>query len=444
MSLTMLFSTLTALGVLITVHEFGHFWVARRCGVRVLTFSIGFGPTVLRWHDARGTEYRIAALPLGGYVKMLDSREGTVEAAAYAESFDHKTLGQRAAIVAAGPGINFAFAVLMYFVLALAGREVVAPVLGDIEPGTAAERAGLVSGLEIVEVNGRAASSWQDVGLYILGDAGEAQGVELALKRPGEAVVLTRTLDVSGLSGELINPLQQLGITPWSPRIDPVVRETVDASPAAMAGLLPGDRIVRIDGRLIDGWDDLVDTVSAAPGRALLIELMRDGERLERSLIPAPSDQDPSVGRIGVYPQSPDIPDDYLRLERSGFIGAIGEGFVRTWEMSVFTVEAMFKMLTGVLSPANLSGPISIAKVATASAESGLLPYLGFLALLSVSLGVLNLMPIPVLDGGHLLWYAIEAITRRPVPEHIQALGMRVGMTLIMGLMMVAFYNDLT
>mgnify|MGYP000191610388 CR=1 FL=1 len=444
MSLTMLFATLTALGVLITVHEFGHFWVARRCGVRVLTFSIGFGPTLVRWRDKLGTQYQIAALPLGGYVKMLDSREGSVDAAEYAQSFDHKSLGQRAAIVAAGPAINFAFAVLMYFVLALVGRDVVAPILGEIEPGSAAERAGLSAGLEVVSVNGRATSGWQDVGLYILGDAGETQGVEIGVKRPGESVQSLRTLDVSGLSGELINPLAQLGITPWAPRVDPIVRETVPNSPAAEAGLQAGDQITRIDGRLIDGWMDLVDTVSAAPGQTLRVEWLRGNDRIERDLTPAPSDDDPSVGRIGIYPQATPIPDDYLRTERSGFVGAIGQGFVRTWEMSAFTVEALFKMITGVLSPANLSGPISIAKVATASAESGLLPYLGFLALLSVSLGVLNLMPIPILDGGHLLWYAIEAVTGRPVPEHIQAMGMRVGMTLVMGLMVVAFYNDLT
>lgn len=423
MSLTMVLATLTALGVLITIHEFGHFWVARRCGVRVLTFSIGFGPTLGRVTDKHGTEYRIAALPLGGYVRMLDSREGEVDPAQYSESFDHKTLGQRAAIVAAGPAINLLFAALIYAVLAFVGRDYVAPILGPVTAGSAADQAGLREGYEIISVKDRAVRGWQDVGISILSDAGESQPVPIVQRRPGDSIEQRVLLDVSGLSGELNDPLQQLGISPWTPDVAAVISDVVPDTPAEQAGLMAGDRITAIDGRAVNSWQDLVSMISQAPNQSLLMTIDRLGRSMEMNITPAPSEQDPNVGRIGVYPVAPDVPADFVRTDRSGPLEAVWRGVARTYDMSVFTVEAIVKMISGALSPANLSGPISIAKVATASAESGLLPYLGFLALLSVSLGVLNLMPIPVLDGGHLMWYAIEAIRGKAVSERIQPLA---------------------
>ena len=440
MTLTMIVATLTALGVLITIHEFGHFWVARRCGVRVLTFSIGFGPKVWSRVGQDGTRYQLAALPLGGYVRMLDSREGQVDPQEYAHSFDKKSLPQRAAIVAAGPAINLVFAALVYAVLAMAGTQYAAPVVGAVAPDSPAAQAGLPAGHEIISVDGRDTDGWQAVGLAILAAAGESDPIEVKMSRPGDSTARLYSLDVSSLQGELKNPLEQLGIEPFSPVIEPVVGQLSPQGPAERAGLQVDDRIVAIDGQAIADWMPLVDAVRASEGKALAFSVERQGLPVELSITPEVID---GVTRVGILPAPVDLPPEYLRTRQSGPIQALGDGVARTYQMSVITLEAMWKMVTGVLSTANLSGPITIAKVATTSAESGLLPYLAFMAYLSVSLGVLNLLPIPVLDGGHLAWYAIEAVRGKPVSERIQAMGMQVGMSLVMALMVVAFYNDL-
>lgn len=440
MTLTMILATLTALGVLITIHEFGHFYVARRCGVKVLTFSIGFGPTLFKRRGKDGVDYQLAALPLGGYVRMLDSREGQVSEAEKHLAFDQQSLKARSAIVAAGPAINLIFAALVYAVLAMVGTQYAAPILGQVTPDSAAERAGLPQGHEFISIAGRQTDGWQAVGLAIVSAAGESEPLEIRMARPGDSTSRLYRLDVSGLDGELNDPLAQLGIQPYAPPIDPVVGGLSETGPAMAAGMRQGDRIVSIDGQVISGWMQLVDAVRASEGRALAFGIDRSGQRLELSIAPIEME---GVLRVGILPRQPSLPPEFIRTQQSGPLQAVFDGIQRTAQMSVLTLEAMWKMLTGVLSTANLSGPITIAKVATASAESGLLPYLAFVAYLSVSLGVLNLLPIPVLDGGHLAWYAVEAIRGKPVSERIQAIGVQLGMSLVMVLMVVAFYNDL-
>ena len=440
MTLTMIIATLTALGVLITIHEFGHFWVARRCGVRVLTFSIGFGPKIWSRDGRDGTRYQLAALPLGGYVRMLDSREGSVSDDQLDVAFDKKPLHQRAAIVAAGPAINLIFAALVYAVLAMAGTQFAAPIVGAVAPDSPAAEAGLPAGHEILTVDGQSTDGWQGVGLAILAAAGESEPVVVEMGRPGDSTSRQYSLDVSSLSGALNDPLTQLGIEPFQPIIEPVVGQLSPQGPAEQAGLQVDDRILAVDGQVIDDWMPLVEAVRASEGRALEFSIDRQGQRLNLSITPEVID---GVVRVGILPAPVDLPPEYVRTRQSGPIQAVFDGVSRTAHMSMITLEAMWKMVTGVLSTANLSGPITIAKVATTSAESGLLPYLAFIAYLSVSLGVLNLLPIPVLDGGHLAWYAVEAIRGKPVSERIQAMGMQVGMSLVMALMVIAFYNDL-
>lgn len=440
MSLMMILATLTALGVLITIHEFGHFYVARRCGIKVLTFSIGFGPKVFSRTGKDGVLYQIAALPLGGYVRMLDSREGEVSAAEKSQAFDQKSLGQRAAVVAAGPAINLLFAALVYAILAMAGSQFAAPIVGQVTPGSKAEQAGIPAGHEIVAIDAQPTPGWQAVGLAILGHAGESEPLMVEMVRPGDAVRRTYALDASGLEGQLQDPLGQLGIEPFSPRIEPIVGDLSPDGPARAAGLQVDDRILAIDGVALDDWMPLVERIQGSDGRTLAFTVQRGIQTLDIDITPARID---GSLRVGILPKPVDLPPEYIRTQKAGPIEGLMQGVSKTWQMSTITLEAMWKMVTGVLSTANLSGPITIAKVATSSAESGLLPYLAFMAYLSVSLGVLNLLPIPVLDGGHLAWYAIEAIRGKPVSERIQAMGMQVGMSLVLMLMVVAFYNDL-
>lgn len=442
--MTMILATLVALGVLIAVHEFGHFYVARRCGVKVLTYSIGFGPTIWSRTGSDGCQYRLAALPLGGYVRMLDSREGQVPPELLPVAFDQKPVAQRAAIVAAGPGINFLFAIVIYAVLAGVGSHSLAPIVGQVTADSPAALANLQSGEEIVSVDGTPVQGWQEVGLEIISDAGEAQPVILGVRQAGATLVQNKALDVSGLGGELADPLSQLGIQPWRPQAQLVLSEVAEGAAADAAGLQPGDRIVAIDGESMSAWDEVVEIVSAAEGQTLSMTVERAGTELALAVTPQAHPQVDGRGYMGAAPVVDEIPEDFLRFHQDNPLQAVISGVERTWQMSALTLEAMWKMVSGVLSTANLSGPITIAKVATASAESGWLPYLAFVAYLSVSLGVLNLLPIPVLDGGHLAWFAVEAVRGKPVSEHIQAMGVRVGMSLVMALMVVAFYNDLT
>jgi len=439
--------TLVTLGILVSVHEYGHFWVARRCGVKVLRFSIGFGKPIWRRTGADGTEYVVAAVPLGGYVKMLDEREGPVAEDQLPFSFNRKPVLSRIAIVAAGPLANFALAILAFYLLYMIGVRGVAPVIGEVRPASVAEAARLEAGQEIVAVDGEHTATRQAVLMQLLKRLGETGEIRFAAKYPDSDIVYESSAHVEDwLKGEdEPDLLDGIGIEFLLPRVDPRVAEVAVDSAAARAGMQAGDLVVSVDGRPVDTWDHWVELVRANAGNRLEVIVDRGGERIDLGLTPAPVRlEDGSViGQVGVTAQVPEWPEEYLRTDRYGPLGAWAPALTQTWSITRFTVDSVKKMLIGLISPKNLSGPITIAKVAAASARSGLEAWIGFLALLSISLGVLNLLPIPVLDGGHLMYYFIELVKGSPVSERVQMLGYQVGLFILIGVMILAFYNDI-
>ncbi|MEG0067741.1 MAG: RIP metalloprotease RseP, partial [Pseudomonas sp.] len=410
-ALYMIAGTLIALGVLVTFHEFGHFWVARRCGVKVLRFSVGFGMPLLRWHDKQGTEFVIAAIPLGGYVKMLDEREGDVPVDQLDQSFNRKSVRQRIAIVAAGPIANFLLALVFFWVLAMLGSEQVRPVIGAVESGSIAAKAGLGAGQEIVAIDGEPTSGWAAVNLQLVRRLGESGSLQVLVREQGSTADSPRelTLDKWLKGADEPDPIRSLGIRPWRPSLPPVLAELDPKGPAQAAGLKTGDRLVSLDGQALNDWQQVVDTVRTRPDTKILLRVERDGAQIDVPVtLAARGESKAPSGYLGAGVKAIDWPPEMIREVSYGPLAAIGEGARRTWTMSILTLDSLKKMLFGELSVKNLSGPITIAKVAGASAQSGVADFLNFLAYLSISLCVLNLLPIPVLDGGHLLFYLIE------------------------------------
>lgn len=445
-ALYMIIGTLVALGVLVTFHEFGHFWVARRCGVKVLRFSVGFGTPLLRWHDRQGTEFVVAAIPLGGYVKMLDEREGEVPPALVEQSFNRKSVRQRIAIVAAGPIANFLLAIVFFWILAMLGTQQIRPVIGAVEPDSLAASAGLMAGQEIVSVDGKPTSGWSAVNLQLVRRLGESGTLQVGVRDEGASA--ERQLQIkldSWLKGaDEPDPIQSLGLRPWRPALEPVLAEIDAKGPAAAAGLKTGDRLLALDGVALKDWQQLVDSVRARPEAKVMLRVERDGAALEVPVTLARKGEGKaSGGYLGAGVKGGEWPARMLREVSYGPLEAVGEGLSRTWNMSVLTLESLKKMLFGELSVKNLSGPITIAKVAGASAQSGVGDFLNFLAYLSISLGVLNLLPIPVLDGGHLLFYLVEWARGRPLSDRVQGWGVQIGISLVVGVMLLALINDL-
>ena len=439
-------SLLVALSVLIAVHEWGHFIVARWCGVKVLRFSIGFGrPIWQRRFGADNTEFTLAAIPLGGFVKMVDEREGEVHEEDLPRAFNRQTLGKRSAIVAAGPVLNFLFAIFAYWLMFVSGVEGIKPLVDEVAPQTIAYEAGLRGGEEIVAVNGEKTPTWQAVMETVMPLALLQQPVKLTLFDGGLSV--EKELDTSSVSAmqkpeEVIErlglKLQRLHILP---RIDVVVAE----QPAHRAGLQSGDEIRFIDDKPIDEWSQLVEVVEASPGKPLQMVVMRDGREMRFEVRPRTEGQgERQVGKIGV---SPYIDEGQLQAMRTELqlpmLPALSASLDKTWEMSLFTLRMFGQMVTGRASFENISGPIGIAQYAKRSAELGFEQFLAFLAIVSLSLGVLNLLPIPVLDGGHLMFYLLEFLKGSPVSEQTEAFGQRIGLALIFALMSLAIYNDL-
>lgn len=446
------------LGVIITVHEWGHFFVARRCGVHVIRFSIGFGKPLWMRTGRNGTEYVVAAVPLGGFVRMLDEREGVVPEERLHEAFNRKPVAQRFAIVAAGPLVNLLFAVLVYWAVFIVGSQQMAPVIGHVDAASAAARAGLAVGDEVLAVDGTTVRSWDDVPLRLVGRVGDTGEIVFHV-RSGTVgferdVAVPVTTFMHGHEDQ--NPSTQLGIAPWFPVVPALVGAVVPeveqdgrkvASPAFTAGLQAGDRIVAVNGAQVADWDAWVDIVRAAPGKTLVLDVERAGAALQVTLVPlrvAQGDRVVGVAGIAMTPLAwpRDWPAEYVREIRYGPVEALGRAIAETWDRSVLTVVSIGKMISGSMSAQSIGGPISIAKGAGATASIGLDVFLKFMAFLSISIGVLNLLPIPVLDGGHLVFYAYEALRGKPVPERIQNLLLQVGVTLLVGLMLLAFYND--
>ncbi|MCD5988130.1 sigma E protease regulator RseP [Pseudomonas sp. CDFA 553] len=445
-ALYMIVGTLIALGVLVTFHEYGHFWVARRCGVKVLRFSVGFGTPLVRWHDRQGTEFVIAAIPLGGYVKMLDEREGDVPPELADQSFNRKSVYQRIAIVSAGPIANFLLAIVFFWILAMLGTQQVRPVIGAVEAGSIAQQAGLSAGQEIVSVDGEATAGWSAVNLQLVRRLGESGTVALKVREPDATVDTAHSLALDNwLKGaEEPDPIKSLGIRPWRPALPPVLAELDPKGPAQAAGLKTGDRLVALDGRPVEEWQQVVDWVRERPDAKISLRVEREGAQLDVPLtLAARGEGEASSGYLGAGVKGIDWPPEMLREVSYGPLAAVAVGASRTWTMSVLTLDSLRKMLFGELSVKNLSGPITIAKVAGASAQSGIGDFLNFLAYLSISLGVLNLLPIPVLDGGHLLFYLIEWARGRPLSERVQGWGIQIGISLVVGVMLLALVNDL-
>lgn len=442
-----LLATLVTLGILVTIHEWGHFWVARRCGVKVLRFSVGFGKPIWMRVGRDGTEYAVASIPLGGYVKMLDEREGDVPQSQRAQAFNNKPVMQRIAIVAAGPLVNLIFAVLAYWFLFVWGVTVVKPTIGVVEPASLAEQAGLQPELVLTEIDGRAVRSWEEVNLALASRIGEEGVMELRAGQPQSGWLKSFSVPLQGWSVDLEreSPLRTFGLQPWQPLIEPVIGQITPEGAAQAGGLQVGDRVLAVNGEPIADWMALVDEIQGSAGKTLDFLVLRD--QAENNLLITPGTRELGdgsiVGFIGAGVQPYTWPEEHLVDLQQGPIEALVSGFEKTVQMIGLTLDSIRKMVVGVISLNNLSGPITIAKVAGASAASGLESFVSFLAYLSVSLGVLNLLPIPMLDGGHLVYYFYELVRGKPVSERVQAFGLRVGMALLFSLMALAVVNDI-
>ena len=440
------------LGILVSIHEFGHFWVARRCGIKVLRFSVGFGKSLWSWKDRQGAEFSIAAIPLGGYVKMLDEREGPVAADEKHLSFNSQSVMARIAVVAAGPLANFLLAILALWLMYMVGVRTTVPQVGEVLPESPAYEAGLLPGDEVVAVDGVETPGWQAVNMELLSSIGDTRALVLSVRsgEPGhvsEGAVRDLNIHISDwlVLDEQPNPVRSLGIVPYTPDIPAVIGQLVDDGAARKAGIRSGDRIVEANGQPVSDWMHWVQLVRGHPHQLIKVKIERDGREVFIDLTPAEKRVDGQlIGYIGAGVQGVSWPEELIRELRFGPVDSLIKGAQATWGLTSMTLESLWKMLVGLLSVKNLSGPITIAKVAGASLESGLENFLYFLAMLSVSLGVLNLLPIPVLDGGHLLFYMVELVRGKPLSERIQTIGLKIGVTLVVGVMMLAMYNDLS
>jgi len=436
------------LGVLIVVHELGHYLAARWCGVKVLRFSVGFGRIL--WKKELGedrTEWALSIFPLGGYVKMLDEREGDVAVSEAHRAFNRQGVGKRSIIVAAGPMANFALAILLYWAIFMHGSEELLPVLGTPPDGSPAALATVKNGEQVRRVDGQLVATWNDLRWLLLRKAVDQESVELEVINERSEIASHRLyLAAAGEQGWEGDALEKLGIRFYRPNMPPVIGKVVAGGPGGKAGLQSGDRVLAIDGQPVALWMEFVAKVRDSAGQSLRLDLERAAGNVSVEVIPeAASERGHSVGKIGVaVAENPDSRREVRSFVSYGFVEAGRRALVETWDKSLFSLVMMGKMLTGEVSWKNLSGPVTIADYAGQSARLGLDYYLKFMALVSISLGVLNLLPIPVLDGGHLLYHMIEVVRRRPLSERAMEIGQQIGMSILFSLMAFAFFNDLT
>ncbi|WP_057830927.1 sigma E protease regulator RseP [Colwellia sp. TT2012] len=437
-------SFVVALGILVTVHEYGHFWVARKNGVKVERFSVGFGRAIWRKTAKDGTEYVLAMIPLGGYVKMLDERVDDVPPEDKDKTFNGKTVYQRIAIVAAGPLANFIFAFFAFYLMFLIGVPGVKPVIGGIAPSSIAAKAELTKNSVIVSIAGNVTRDWQEVNLAFIAQIGN-ENISIKTKQIDSQYVASFILDTRNwqFSPDKTSALTSLGIIPFRPNVHNELSAVAKESPAALAGLLVGDKLISVADVETHNWLSFAKEIKQYPSKEVLITINRNGDILTLPVTPNSIEQaGKNVGFIGVAPKVDAWPETLLIELKYGPIEAIKESAQRTWNLTTLTLGMIGKLLTGDISVKNLSGPIGIAQGAGNSASHGFVYFLGFLALISINLGIINLLPLPVLDGGHLLYYVIELLTGKEVPEKVQEAGFKFGALALLMLMAIGLFND--
>lgn len=438
---------IVALGVLIVVHEFGHYLVARWCGVKVLRFSVGFGrPLLAVRRGVDQTEWVLSAVPFGGYVKMLDEREAPVEPSELSRAFNRQSVWRRFAIVIAGPLFNFLFAIFVYAGLYMHGLPEARPVVAEPIAGTIAKTAGFRGGDTVRRVNDHAIATWQEFRWRLLQGALQKQSLAVEVLNARQQISILQ-VDLTGFSGDDVESdlLERLGFRLNRPQLPPVLGKVVAGSVADQAGLKPGDRVVASDDQPIASWDALVQAIRVKPGKPITLAVSRNGQQITVSVTPdAVTSNDQRIGRIGVAPEVSAQHSEQIFVRISyGPLESLSRSVEKTYDISIFSLKMLGKMLVGEVSWKHLSGPVTIADFAGQSAQLGWISYLTFLALISISLGVLNLLPIPLLDGGHLMYYCAEILKGSPVSERAMELGQRVGLALLLVMMAFAFYNDL-
>lgn len=440
-----LVSFIVALGILVAVHEWGHFWVARRCGVKVQRFSIGFGKALWRRTDKLGTEYVIAAIPLGGYVKMLDERVDEVSEEDLPYAFNRQHVLKRIAIIAAGPGVNFIFAIFALFVMYLIGLQTIKPVVGSIQPDSVFSQVNIPKNAILTQVGDRKVVDWEDVAYEFMSFIGHD---EMHVKWTDEKTTFERSATIN-LSEWKFDPdktsvFSSLGLIPFRPKVLNVLGSVQDGSAAQSIGFQANDKIVSLDGTSMQNWEQIVGYVSTRPNQTVEASVLRNEQIISlNGTIGSKTVEQTTKGYMGFTPTLEPWPEGVVFVHQYGVVKAMSKAMDKTWRLMTLSIEMLGKLITGDVSVKNLSGPISIAQGAGMSASLGLVYFLGFLALISVNLGIINLLPLPVLDGGHLLYYFIELFSGRPVPESVQEVGFKIGGVLLLLLMSIAIVNDI-
>ncbi|MDK1285694.1 sigma E protease regulator RseP [Pseudoalteromonas umbrosa] len=439
-------SFVVALSILVAVHEYGHFWVARKAGVKVLRFSIGFGKPLFTWYDKLGTEYAISAIPLGGYVRMLDSRVDEVSEQDRANTLDSKSVYARMAVAAAGPLANFIFAVFALAIMYVVGVQNVKPVVGSITHNSIADRAGVQSGDLLKRIGNEDVSSWQEVNFAVMSGLGE-QRLEIKVTDANGQIAI-RTLDVDGwkLDKRDVAPLTSIGITPYRPNITTELAIIAEGSAAERSSVKPGDVIVSFNQEPIESWSQFVELVQRSPNEQSTLTVLRNGNEVSLNITPDAREtaEGTKIGYLGVVPKQKSWPAGYIETRQYGVFDSILLGVQKTYALTKLSFEMIGNLITGQVSVKNISGPVGIAVGAGDSVSYGLVAFLSFLALISVNLGVFNLLPLPMLDGGHLMYYLIELIRKKPVSEKTQELGYKLGAMMLLVLTCFALFNDVS